>query len=116
MKELAKSRNVNEDIIWDSIIKQVKRYSNKQKGDTVKIQIPTEALYRIQSPDVGVTEIEMTIADLQNIIQKAKQKDEVSSIGSANTTNNFVDNRKKLQELHKQLGTMLNKKHTKFGL
>lgn len=107
LKELAKSKNVDEGQLWRNIWNRVKDHA-RTKYDTVTIQIPTEALYKMKKGGREIQEIELTIMDLFDIVVQSTE----NSITTVNT-NTVKDNRKRLEEIHKQLGIILNKQLTK---
>lgn len=110
---MAKSKNINEDVLWESILKQMKNYSKKNE-EKVKVQIPTEALFRLRKHDDNVTELELSLTDLENIIKKSKTKKVASNTSQSGT--NIGDNKKRLHEFHRQIGAMLGKNRHKYAL
>lgn len=93
-------------------MKNIKDNPSQSKEDKLKIQIPTDPYHRLHKEEGPCKEIELTMADLQKVLTKKKLKKSVSTVSLSTT--NTVENRKKLQELHKQLGALLSRNKAKF--
>lgn len=106
---MARSRNVDENQLWRNIWYKVKDHA-RTKHDTVTIQIPTETLYKLHKGVDQISEIELTITDLFDIVVRSKE----NSLATIDVdTRSVINNRKRLEEIHKQLGIILNKQLSK---
>lgn len=106
LKTLAKSKNVSEEAIWEIIIQQMQTFS---QSDKVKIQIPTKVLQKSRKQISQVTELELTLEDLQNLVKKSKPRKIISRV-SVTAHHMGREPRKRFRELHKTIGGILSKK------
>lgn len=108
LRKLAKSRNVDEAQLWRNIWDKVKDHA-RTKYDTVTIQIPNDKVYKVKKDDSEINEIELTLTDLFDIVISKENYKTPADVDTSSVSNN----RKRLEEIHKQLGIILNKQLSK---